>query len=28
LWVRPAAMFADVAEFNGQVQPRFTRVGD
>jgi len=28
LWVRPAAMFADVAEFNGQVQPRFTRIGD
>ena len=28
LWVRPAAMFADVAEFNGKVQPRFTRVGD
>ena len=28
MWVRPAAMFADVAEFNGQVQPRFTRVGD
>ena len=28
LWVRPAAMFGDVAEFNGQVQPRFERVGD
>jgi hypothetical protein len=28
LWVRPAAMFADVAEFNGKVQPRFERVGD
>ena len=28
LWVRPAAMFADVAEFNGKVQPRFTRTGD
>ena len=28
LWVRPAAMFADVAEFNGKVQPRFTRIGD
>jgi hypothetical protein len=28
LWVRPAAMFADVAEFNGKVQPRFTRLGD
>ena len=28
LWVRPAAMFEDVAEFNGKVQPRFTRVGD
>jgi hypothetical protein len=28
LWVRPAAMFADVAEFNGQMQPRFERVGD
>jgi hypothetical protein len=28
LWVRPAAMFADVAEFNGKVQPRFERIGD
>jgi hypothetical protein len=28
LWVRPSAMFADVAEFNGQMQPRFERVGD
>ena len=28
LWVRPAAMFADAAEYNGQVQPRFTRIGD
>lgn len=28
LWVRPAAMFGDVAEFNGKVQPRFERVGD
>ena len=28
LWVRPAAMFADVAEFNGKVQPRFERISD
>jgi hypothetical protein len=28
LWVRPAAMFAEVAEFNGKVQPRFERIGD
>jgi hypothetical protein len=28
LWVRPAAMFAEVGEFNGIVQPRFTRIGD
>jgi hypothetical protein len=28
LWVRPAAMFLEVAEFNGQVQARFTRVSD
>ena len=28
LWVRPAEMFLEVAEFNGQVQARFTRVGD
>ena len=28
LWVRPSAMFADVAEFNGKVQPRFERIGD
>lgn len=28
LWVRPAAMFAEVGEFNGQLQPRFTRIGD
>ena len=28
LWVRPAAMFGDVAEFNGKVQPRFERIGD
>lgn len=28
LWVRPAAMFADVAEFNGKVQPRFEHIGD
>ena len=27
-WVRPAAMFADVAEFNGKVQARFERIGD
>ena len=28
LWVRPAAMFADVAEFNGKLQARFERIGD
>jgi hypothetical protein len=28
LWVRPAAMFADVAEFNGKFQPRFVRISD
>ncbi len=28
LWVRPAAMFTEVGEFNGQVQPRFVRIGD
>jgi len=27
LWVRPAAMFAEVVSFNGLVQPRFTRIG-
>ena len=26
LWVRPAAMFAEVAEFEGRRQPRFTAV--
>lgn len=25
LWVRPAAMFAEVGEFEGREQPRFTR---
>ena len=28
LWVRSAAMFEEVALFNGQVQPRFRRIGD
>ena len=28
LWVRPAAMFTEVGEFNGKVQPRFERIGD
>jgi hypothetical protein len=28
LWVRPAAMFTEVAPFNGQIQARFTRIGD
>ena len=28
LWVRPAAMFTEVANFNGLVQPRFVRISD
>ena len=28
LWVRPAAMFSENVDIDGQVQPRFTRVGD
>ena len=28
LWVRPAAMFAESVDIGGQVQPRFSRVGD
>jgi hypothetical protein len=27
LWVRPAAMFVETVEVNGQRQPRFQRVG-
>jgi hypothetical protein len=28
LWVRPAAMFSEVVDIAGQLQPRFSRVGD
>ena len=28
LWVRPAAMFGESVEIDGQRQPRFTRLGD
>jgi hypothetical protein len=28
LWVRPAAMFMETIEHNGQRQPRFARLGD
>lgn len=28
MWVRPATTFAEVGEFNGQLQPRFERIGD
>lgn len=28
LWVRPAAMFLEEIEFNGQRQPRFAKVAD
>jgi len=28
LWVRPAAMFLEEIEVNGNSQPRFVRVGD
>ena len=28
LWVRPAAMWSETVERNGQVFPRFTYVGD
>jgi len=28
LWVRPAAMFAESVEIDGQRQPRFMRLGD
>ncbi|MBK6637340.1 MAG: DUF1653 domain-containing protein [Rhodocyclaceae bacterium] len=28
LWVRPAAMFAEIVTINGQAVPRFLRVGD
>ena len=28
LWVRPAAMFGETVDIGGQVQPRFSRVGD
>lgn len=28
LWVRPAAMFSEQVEIDGQWQPRFSRVGD
>jgi len=28
MWVRPAAMFNETVEINGEVQPRFTWVGE
>lgn len=28
LWVRPAAMFSENVDIDGNIQPRFTRVGD
>jgi len=28
IWVRPAAMFVETVEVEGQVMPRFTRIDD